>query len=393
MNPEQSLPPAPRTVADSAGVPSFGTYEGALTEVDLRTLRAPHARGRLGRLLHRKRWVYAFASDEEVSVLAAIVDTTYASTAFVMVTDMRSGQVVVDRSIMGGPSPLTTVSDRPAHGLAAAFRSPVGTWRLSREPGADAYYLSIEARPVRAALRTAVDAVRSASRALRSGGSALPVGGGPLRPAAGQAAGRPDDGTVSIALSFHASSTPELSVVAPVELGGGSVNVTMKAAGLPVTGTVTAGGRTWTVDSAVGGLDYTHGYLARHTAWNWAFMTGRLADGRRIGLNLVEGFNESRDDVNENGLWIDDRLIPLDRARFTFDRTDPHQQWTVRTVDGSVDLRFTPLAVHSERKDLVVISSRFIQPVGRFTGTVRIDGVDHEVSDIPGVTEDQDIRW
>jgi hypothetical protein len=198
---------------------------------------------------------------------------------------------------------------------------------------------------------------------------------------------------VRIGLSLDPGSTPELSVVAPVEQGGGSVNVTQKVAGLPATGTVRVGDRTWQLTDALGGIDYTQGYLARHTAWNWAFLVGRLADGTRVGLNLVAGFNESRPDVNENALWLGDRLVPLDRARFTWDRTDPMATWTVRTVDGSVDLTFTPHAVHSERKDLVVLTSRFLQPIGVFSGTVRVDGVEHAISGAPGVTEDQDVRW
>jgi hypothetical protein len=97
--------------------------------------------------------------------------------------------------------------------------------------------------------------------------------------------------------------------------------------------------------------------------------------------------------VNENALWFDDRLVPVGRARFSWDRSDPMAPWTVRTVDGSVDLQFTPYAVHSEHKDLVVLTSRFIQPVGVFSGTIRVDGVESVISAMPGVTEDQDIRW
>lgn len=386
-----SLPPAPSTVVDPSGEPAFGTYEGAFAAVDLRGLRPPHARGGLARLRHHKKWVYAFASDDAVSVLCAIVDTTYASTTFVMVTDMRSGAVVVDRSIMGGPGPLTTVSDQPADGLASAFRSPLGDVRVARAPGSGEYRLTVDSTPPAEAV---AGTVGPATRAVRSVAAAVPVLGrriaGPGGEPADEAAA---SGRIRIDLAFEAGTTPELSVVAPVEHGGGSVNVTQKVAGLPVRGTVTAGGRTWQVESGVGGLDYTHGYLARHTAWNWAFLVGRLADGRRLGLNLVAGFNESRPDVNENALWVDDRLVPVDRARFTWDAQDPTSPWVVRTLDGAVDLTFTPYAVHSERKNLVVIDSRFVQPVGVFSGTIRIDGAELAIRAMPGVTEDQDIRW
>lgn len=391
MTPGARLPHAPATVVHPSGEPAFGTYEGAFATVDLRGLRTPHARSGLARLRHHKKWVYAFASDDEVSVLFAVVDTTYASTAFVMVTDMRSGEVVVDRSIMGGPGPLTTVSDQPADGLEAAFRSPLGDFRVARAPGSGAYRLKVHSTPPAESVAAKVG---PATASVRSAAAAVPLLGRRADGSRDDPAVEPaTSGRIRIDLTFEAGTTPELSVVAPVEQGGGSVNVTQKVAGLPVRGTVTAGGRTWQVGSAVGGLDYTHGYLARHTAWNWAFLAGRLEDGRRLGLNLVAGFNESRPDVNENALWVDDRLVPVDRARFTWHAQDPTAPWAVRTLDGVVDLTFTPYAVHAERKRLVVIDGRFVQPVGVFSGTIRIDGQDLAVRGVPGVTEEQDIRW
>ena len=385
------LAAAPVAVPDLTGTPAFGTYQGAFAVVDLRPLADPHGRGPLGRLLHHKKWVYTFASNAEVSVLCAVVDTTYATTAFVTVTDMRTGDVVTDRSVMAAPGPRPAVGDHPAHGLRASTWSPLGSFRIDRPAGSADYRLTVAADAPAEAVTSAVtslpDLIGAAARAIPVVGDRFGHGG-----AAGDV-GVPAKGRVRIDLAFDAGRTPELSVVAPVESGGGSVNVTQKVAGLPVRGTIVAGGRTWTVDDAVGGLDYTHGYLARSTAWNWAFLVGRLDDGRRIGLNLVAGFNEARDDVNENALWLDDRLVPLDRARFDWDRTDPLSTWSVRTVDGAVELEFTPYAVHSERKDLVVITSRFLQPIGVFSGTVRVDGVEHRVRGIPGVVEDQDVRW
>jgi len=376
---------------DRAGAPSFGTYRGSFAVVDLRTLARPYSRGPIGRLLHHKKWVYAFASDADVSVLCAIVDTTYATTAFVTVTDMRSGEVVLDRSLMGAPAPRPTVGDHPAHNLRASFWSPLGAFGVRRTTGATQYRITVSISD--AAQRT-THALGAATGALGSAARAIPLLGGrvaPPRPAPASAASHP--GRVRIDLALDAGRTPELSVVAPFESGGGSVSVTQKVAGLPVRGTVTVGDRTWTLDAGVGGLDYTHGYLARHTAWNWALLVGRLDGGQRIGCNLVEGFNESRADVNENALWIDDRLIPLDRARFRWDRSDPRAPWSVRTVDGCVDLVFTPYAMHAEHKDLALVTSRFIQPIGVFSGTVELDGARLDVRGVPGVVEDQDVRW
>src|SRR5262249_7693174 len=69
------------------------------------------------------------------------------------------------------------------------------------------------------------------------------------------------------------------------------VNVTQKSVGLLASGRMEIGRRTYALDGGVVGLDGTHGFLARHTRWNWAMGCGRLDDGTPLGFNLVAGFN------------------------------------------------------------------------------------------------------
>ena len=187
-------------------------------------------------------------------------------------------------------------------------------------------------------------------------------------------------------------AAPALTVVAPVQADG-RVNVTQKRSALRAQGTLEAGGRRYALEGGVGGLDYTQGYLARHTAWRWAFAAGRLEDGTVIGLNLVEGFNDSAGEANENALWVGERLYPLARARFTYAKEDLLQPWAVSTEDGAVQLSFQPLHVHREERDLKVVVSHFAQPLGLFEGTLRAGGRTLQVKALPGVTEDQDMRW
>jgi hypothetical protein len=189
-----------------------------------------------------------------------------------------------------------------------------------------------------------------------------------------------------------AGGAPPLAVIAPVR-DGGVVNVTLKRAGLLAFGSLTVDGRRFDLDGGVAGMDYTHGLLARRTSWRWAMANGRLQDGTPLGLNLVEGFNEEAATVNENALWVGDRLIPLGRARFDYNKDDVLDPWRVRTVDGSVDLRFRPLHAHREDRDFKLVKSHFAQPVGRFEGEIRVDGHPVPVAWLAGVTEDQDILW
>lgn len=346
------LPAVPASVEDAGGTPRYGTYEGGLAQVDLSRLRGAYQPSPVDRALTHKKWVYGFLATHEVAVAMAVVDVGYSSNCFVMAVDLRSQTVLVDEGFLGPPRPLVTVNDAPNAGCFVNFQLPQAHVSISR-PEASARY-------------------RLRARA------GLPL---PFPPPA---------------LSLNAElltvgAGPPLTVIAPVE--GGIVNVTQKTAGLVATGQFEARGRRWSLDGAVGGLDYSQGFLARRTSWRWAFACGRLESGLPIALNLVEGFNDARDDVNENALWLGNRLIPLPRARIEFESRDVLEKWHVRTVDGSVSLELKPIAAHRERRDLGLVKSRFSQPLGLWSGVVKVDGVEHRLVGVPGVAEDQDVTW
>jgi hypothetical protein len=63
--------------------------------------------------------------------------------------------------------------------------------------------------------------------------------------------------------------------------------------------------------------------------------------------------------------------------------------WRVRSKDLSTDLRFEPEGVRSQDKNLVLAVSRWIQPIGTWTGIA--GGVD--VGRLTGVLEDHVARW
>lgn len=354
MTPEREmpLPPVPNSVATSQGEPRFGKYQGELSEVDLGRLQGRWAPAVAAKLLKRKRWVYTFAATPEVAAIFAVVDLGYTSSAFAVAVDLQERRPLCDVSFLGAPGPLVVVSDRPGAGLTASFRTLGGRLSAKRGEEDERYQLEVD-----------VSRVRTGSLQSFQWRGELLVAGGP----------------------------PALTLIAPVE-DDGLVNVTQKHCGLLALGSLEAGGKRFRMDGGVGGLDYTHGYLARHTSWRWAFAAGRLADGTPIGFNFAEGFNESSGH-NENGLWVGDRLYPLPRARFEYDPKELLDPWRVTTADGSVDLRFKPIYVHRDEKDLRLVVSHFAQPVGLFEGTVRVAGRTYTVSQLPGVTEDQDMLW
>ncbi len=44
-------------------------------------------------------------------------------------------------------------------------------------------------------------------------------------------------------------------------------------------------------------------------------------------------------------------------------------------------------------RNLRILRSRFVQPLGFFTGGLRFRGREITLSELPGVTEDQDMLW
>jgi hypothetical protein len=198
---------------------------------------------------------------------------------------------------------------------------------------------------------------------------------------------------------------PPLVLVAPVPaqprkdgddspLRRDGVNVTQKSVGLLASGRLEVGRRRYALDGGVVGLDSTHGYLARHTRWNWAMACGRLEDGTPLGFNLVAGFNEvSSGAAGENVLFLGDHLQPVGPALFRFNAADPLDLWRIETVDGTVQLTFRPLHAHRDVRDLGLLRSRFLQPLGFFAGRLRIRDQEIALAELPGVTEDQDMLW
>jgi len=327
----RKLDDAPQGIAEDGEV-RFGSFRGGLPRMDF----GPVPQGKLWQLTHRKQWTYALVVDEHVLAAAAVVSLGWAATALVFVLDRASGSLVVDRSTLG-PGTLARFCDGGAGERASYFE--LGRTRLD----------------------------------LRDGGMQV-------------------DLTHDCVLPTHflvrtgALLAPPIAAVVPVE--GGYANATEKRI-VRAEGEIVAGGRRYVLRDALCGFDHTAGYLARHTAWRWAMGMGRTTEGLSIGLNLVEGFVGEA----ECGVWIDGELVGVEEGRFDYDLGRPLAPWRVRSACGAVDLVFAPAAVHDERKDLLVARSQFIQPLGAYSGTIRVGGRTHWVEGLPGVTEHQDVVW
>lgn len=327
----RTLESPPRAVVAADGSPAFGSFAGPLPPVDLSPLRV----GLFKRLVTRKRWVYVALANRSVFAGLAIVDLGYATKAFSFV--YRDGVLLADRTALG-PSTSGSVNDTIGDGAHARFAREGVFAELRRDGGS----IDLTARFPGLSLIARMDA--------------------------------------------H-TARPPLSAVGPIP--GGVLNATEKQALLPVTGEVRVAGTRVPLDDAFGGYDYTHGLLARHTRWKWAYLLGHATDGTRVGLNLVEGFLGEK----ECGVWLDDALHPVGEGVFSFSPDQPLSPWKIRTTCGNVDLTFRPGALHAERENLVVVKSRFVQPIGAYSGTLRAGGRAVTLDGVLGVAEDQDVTW
>ena len=338
------LPPAPPTVFSPRGEPLLGTYAGSFGTVDLRPRLWPTQYSRL------KKWFFGTIASKSLLAGFAVVDVGYGTTAFVYVVDLEKGTTLVSRGEIGLPLVSTEINGNPGAGARATFTNGIGgSLSLSITRGTTSTPFRVEIVSKDDDLR--IDATLDPSRAPLPVSSLVP--------------------------------TPP-----------GDINATVKRNLLPVTGSMKLGSREWDLAEGFrGGFDYTQGILPSHTVWNWAFLNGTADDGTPIGLNLTGGiFPDGL--TGDNALWVGNELSTLVKPTFTFNRQNYMDPWEVTTADGRIQLRFTPKGSHSENRNLGLVNSRFIQVAGLFNGTIRTaDGRVLTLTDVPGVTEDQDVLW
>lgn len=323
------LGPVPSPVVVS-GRAAGGSYEGSLGTLDFAS-----AASALVRIRRLKRWVYVAFATDRYFVAMAIVRLGYAANAFSFVLDKAHGGIVQkDTAIL----PVTSVDVADTTG-----------------PGANATF-SFGAR--RGSFRRAAGQTFHVSAAFRG-----------LR--------------LDVELDGE-KAPPPISAVAPTD--GGLFTTTEKRLLLDVRGEMTVGDTRVPLDGALAGYDYSAGFMPRHTRWKWAFLLGKV-DGVPIGLNLVEGFVREA----ECAAFYDGKVYPLGEGRI--EGKDATSPWTVGTTTGETRLDFAPLGAHADRTNLGIVRASFVQPVGLYSGLMRLGERELILTDVLGVTEDQSVVW
>lgn len=162
-------------------------------------------------------------------------------------------------------------------------------------------------------------------------------------------------------------------------------NHTFKNQLMPAKVEAFVNGKALSFNGNIGSIDFSKGYPPRNTFWNWASMAGTfLDDNSPVGLNLVAEHNNGL----ENALWVNNQAIALPQAIFSYSPPTNKTPWGIKTMDGSVDLTFTPYGARTENINALIMLSKFTQPFGKFTGTIQGRPVEGY-----GVVEEHLAKW
>lgn len=343
------LPAPASALLDATGHLRSGAYRGAPASLPLERAYAPGlgplaaaapGRRRL-RGLRRKTWRWVGVFQDDLVVSAAVADLGYLGLAWAYVAE---GGRLVER---GWKAPLAAGVRVGGPGAPSAALAP-GRLVSMQTVGANELTLTLELEQLRAGID-----LRAADPAGLDG----------------------------------------LTVVSDTGKGAGRPGGTVKRACLAAKGAVVLGDRRVVLDRAWAFVDWTQAYFPRRMSWWWAAGAGLASDGRPVGLNLCRGVHdEPAAGTHENALWLDG--VPASLPAVSFLVGEGRTPWTIRSDDGAVDLAFEPAGERREATDLVLVASRYRQPYGHFSGTLR-DGAGRTVrlDRLPGVTEHHDVTW
>ena len=182
-----------------------------------------------------------------------------------------------------------------------------------------------------------------------------------------------------VALELSLTEQPGIQARCP---NGRSESWTRKQAGVPAQGTLRLDGGPEIAIDALAVIDDSAGYHARVTEWRWSAGVGSGPDGTPLAWNLVNGINDPLRG-SERAVWRDGSPSEASPVLFAGDLS------SIRSRDGS-RLDFRPLAERSRHDNLLLLSSDYRAPFGRFHGTLP-GGI--ELASGLGVMEHHRARW
>lgn len=183
------------------------------------------------------------------------------------------------------------------------------------------------------------------------------------------------------------------SICVATPIGKGRMNYTRKICCMGAKGYIKRGDsvKELNPERDLGGLDWSRGFLATNTFWNWCCASA-IQDGHKIGLNLCYGLNDSMD--TENAFFIDNKCCKVDTVKFDYDEKNRMNKWHITSPDGRVNLIFTPEKERIAKTDIKLVKSEVHQMFGRYSGQLLMDNsLTFNVDNIRGAIEDHHAKW
>lgn len=165
---------------------------------------------------------------------------------------------------------------------------------------------------------------------------------------------------------------------------------------VPASGSVMLGSQEIVLESrsAIALIDEQKTYYPYFSFWKWSTAAGHREDGKIIAFNLCQNMIADDEDYNENCYWIDGKISCLKAARFEFG--DVMKPWSVKTMDGRMDLSFMALGERTDEINIAggIIRSDFHQPFGLYNGSLKDDhGLIYVIKDFFGLVEHHVTRY
>lgn len=332
-------------IVNEEGKPNFGIWNGQIQKVNFLNYNKTKT-SKFFKYFREKRWQYIGLYGEKVIIGLAIIHTGYLGNVFWYIFDRETASFIEkDKKIPFG------IGIRVDRNVAIGISS----YRTGEE------YITIN--------NDITMGFRRISAKLKHKNKNI---------------------NIEVSLHDNFKDIEPLQVVTPT--GEGNFTFTHKAICFPVQGFVSIDDRAISFNSEkdFSVIDYTFGFPDYSTLWNWCSLAGKSIDGVSIGVNLVAPIFHN--DFNENVIWINGVIIKTDYAIFKFTE-NTMKPWEISTVDGKVELIFMPLGKRQQDIDLFIISSRFQQPYGIFSGTIRDNNRIYTLRDVPGVVEYHEAHW
>jgi|GEM_PF-62881 len=156
---------------------------------------------------------------------------------------------------------------------------------------------------------------------------------------------------------------------------------------MPAQGSVEIGNEKITLDPRrdMAILDEHRNYAQSPALWTWGTGAAYEGDGRLIAFNLGDTGGIDQEHWNENCLWTGDRLELLGPVKWSHNKKDPFQSWSVREIHGRAELRFSP---QNGKTVSLPPLGKYYQMAGHYNGfLVDEQGERHEIENLYGCAE------